>query len=254
MILSGIAKDIVDPKIRAIVLERCKQLKEDGVTTTKTGTFKMESGVPIRRVRIKKDFQKLPEVRTQPIPSKKDYKNKVYAEVGGDSNFRMAIFRNKEGELDFELENSFHWAQNHKKPDYMPRDKQPGFIGYVKPGAMALTYPEGNPEEVWELSARELRNRLYKVVKFSATVKNDKVKGEMTLRFHTEARKSTDLEKALKEAGASQTGSSKINLENPHLLLRLQKETFLSQVLFEGVHFRMAMDGTIKRIEGAEQA
>lgn len=245
--IEGMIEKIVDPKIRAIVQERCEQLRKDGITTTGKDDFKMASGVPIRRVRIKAKPTNPLVVRTQPIPSKKDYKNKVYATVAEGSNFRMAIFRNEEGELAVETENSFSWAQNHKKPDYMPRDKQPGFVGYVKPGVMALTYPEGHPEEVWNLSKEEFCKRLYKVVKF-------KKNGRMTLQVHTEARSDKELSEYLRSIERPDCGETSINLKEPSPRLLLVPSTYLKRVLFEGVHFRMAMDGTIKPIEGAKQA
>jgi len=245
--IKKLIKDIVDPEVKARVQEGYDKLVSGKKNVAEEGDFTMASGVPIRRVRIKASVSNPLEVRTQPTLSKKDYKNKVYATVAEGSNFRMAIFRNAKGKLEVEVENSFSWAQNHKKPDYMPRDKQPGFVGYVKPGVMALTYPEGNPEELRKLSPQELCKRLYKIVKIAGN-------GQMTLRFHIEARASTVLEKALEEAGENKKGSSKINLENPHLLLRLSPGTYLSQVLFEGVHFRMAMDGSIVFLDKAEQA
>ena len=76
----------------------------------------------------------------------------------------------------------------------------------------------------------------------------------MTLRLHTEARASTVLSKALAESGMHASGESQINLENPHSLLLLSPGTYLKQMLFEGVHFRMAMDGTIVFLDKAEQA
>ena len=107
------------------------------------------------------------------------------------------------------------------------------------PGTMALTHREGCPEEVQKLTQAELRKRLYKVVKFESS-------GRMTFRHHLEARASTVLEKYLKEEGFNAKGESKINLENQYLLLLLSPKTYLSQMLFEGIHFKMFLDGSIE--------
>jgi hypothetical protein len=136
-------------------------------------------------------------------------------------------------------DNSLSWAQNHKKEDYVPLDKKLGFIGYVMPGTMALTHREGCSEELQKLTKAELRKRLYKVVKF----RND---GLITFRHHLEARASTVLEKYLKEEGFNAKGESKINLENQYLLLLLSPKAYLSQMLFEGIHFKMLLDGSIE--------
>jgi hypothetical protein len=61
-----------------------------------------------------------------------------------------------------------------------------------------------------------------------------------------EARASTVLEKYLKEEGLKGKGESKINLDNPFLLLILSSKTYLSQMLFEGIHFKMLLDGSIE--------
>jgi hypothetical protein len=118
-------------------------------------------------------------------------------------------------------------------------DKKLGFIGYVMPGTMALTHREGCSEELQKITKAELRKRLYKVVKF----RND---GLITFRHHLEARASTVLEKYLKEEGFNAKGESKINLENQYLLLLLSPKTYLSQMLFEGIHFKMLLDGSIE--------
>jgi len=68
----------------------------------------------------------------------------------------------------------------------------------------------------------------------------------ITFRHHLEARASTVLEKYLKEEGLNGKGESKINLENQYLLLLLSPKTYLSQMLFEGIHFKMLLDGSIE--------
>ena len=89
------------------------------------------------------------------------------------------------------------------------------------------------------LSHQDLKKRLYKVVKFEST-------GRLTLRFNSEARASVVLSKDLKEAGKHAAGESKIDLIHPHELLLVSPSVYGSQVAFEGVHFRMLIDGSIQ--------
>jgi CRISPR-associated endonuclease Csn1 len=197
----------------------------------------MPSGVPINKVRIVAHTTNPMKLRDHAMASDKDYKTPYYVTAAEGSNFRLAVF-NVDGKLSVKPDNSLIWAQNHKKPDYVPFDKQPGFIGYIMPGSMALTY-ENSPDELKALSPKDLRKRLYKVVKFKST-------GKLTLRLHTEARASTVLGEALVAIGKLKEGESKINFEKPNELLCLAPSTYLSHMLFEGIDFKMNLDGSIK--------
>ncbi len=88
------------------------------------------------------------------------------------------------------------------------------------------------------LSRIELQRRLYKVVKFEST-------GRMTFRRHSEARASVELAKDLISMGKHKAGESVVDYENPHELLYMSPGSYLRAMLFEGIHFRMALDGTI---------
>lgn len=88
------------------------------------------------------------------------------------------------------------------------------------------------------LSRIELQRRLYKVVKFEST-------GRMTFRRHSEARASVVLSKDLIAMGKHKAGESAVDFETPHELLLMSPSSYLKTMLFEGVHFRMALDGTI---------
>jgi hypothetical protein len=73
--------------------------------------------------------------------------------------------------------------------------------------------------------------------------------GLITFRLHTEARASTVLESELSSAGFHKKGESKINLDDPYRLLLISPKVFLSQMLFEGIHFKMMLDGTVEFME-----
>lgn len=234
----AILDKIVDPTIRAYVTEALAALKAAGVKNVEPGTVKMPSGVPINKVRIfTPNATNAQTLRAHPIPSAKDYKTPYYVVSAEGSNFRLALFR-VDGKVFVEPDNALVWAQNHKKPDYVPFDRKPGFLGYIRPGTMALAYHEGRPEELEALSQGALRQRLYKVVKFAGN-------GQVTMRFHTEARAATVLEASLVASGFHKKGESKLNFDEPFRLLLVSPKVYLGQMLFEGIHFRMALDGSI---------
>ena len=225
----SIVDKIVDPAIRDIVANAIARLEAEGKNNVELGDIKMPSGVPINKVRIYAHTSDPNKLRNHDIPSAKEYKNPYYVESGAGSNFRLALF-NIDGKLLVKPDNSLDWAQNHKKPNYEPYDQMPGFVGYVMPGSMALTH---DGDKI---------GHLYKVVKFRSD-------GYITFRFHTEARASVVLEKELKEGGKHQKGESKIDFVKPHELLLLGSVTYLKQMYFEGIHFRMLIDGSIKFLD-----
>lgn len=233
---------IVDPAIRKLVESALARLKAQGVTNIEPGQITMPSGVPINKVRIfAKNATNAQTLRNHDFASQKDYKTPYYVTSSEGSNFRLALFC-VDGKVSVEPDNALDWAKSHKKPDYVPSDRKPGFLGYVRPGTMALAYHAGHPEELESLSQRELRKRLYKVVKF-------RTDGMITFRYHSEARAATVLEADLFAKGFHKKGESKLNFEDPFLLLLVSPKTYFSQLLFEGIHFRMALDGTITFIK-----
>lgn len=232
-----LSKSIVDPAIRAIVESRIDELEADGAKTVEAGDVKMPSGVPVNKVRIYAQTTNPSELRPHATPSKHEYKTPYYVASAAGSNFRMALY-NRNGRLSVEPDNLLVWAQNHKKADYVPLDRRDGFLGFICPGSMALVHSPGNPDELKTMSNAELVKRLYKVVKYTSNV--------MTCRLHVEARSSVDLGKDLKASGKHEKGESKIDLETPHELLLVSPGTYLKQMVFEGIHFKMMLDGSIR--------
>ena len=235
--IKNITPKIVDPVIRKIVEDAIAEMENNDITAVKPGDIKMPSGVPVNKVRIyAKNVTKPNELKNHPIPSEKDYKTPYYVETGRGANFRMAVFE-KDGIRSVEPDSALDWAQNHQKKDYVPFDKQPGFIGYIYPGTMALTCKNGNVAELKSLPGSELSKHLYKMVKYSVK--------QITFTLHNEARASVELDKALMEAGKKKNGSSKIDFENPHERLQVSPGVYLRQMIFEGIDFNMKIDGTI---------
>ena len=234
----ALVEKIVDPAIREQVKAQLLDLKSKGIKNVSAGDIRMPSGVPINKVRVEAQTTNPAKLRNHAMPSAKDYKTPYYVTSAEGSNFRLGLF--DEGGKRYVLpDNSLTWAQNHKHPDYVPLDQKPGFVGFIMPGSMALAYHENQSDELKGLSVQELCKRLYKVVKFRGDDRR------ITFRFHREARASVVLEKELGEFGKSRKGENTIDFENPHELLLLAEKKYRSQMLFEGIDFKMMLDGTI---------
>ncbi len=108
----------------------------------------------------------------------------------------------------------------------------------LRPGMHALIYEE-TPQELKALAPDELQKRLYVLRKFEES-------GRLTLWFHREARKATVLSKELKANGKNADGESKLGFRVPERLLLLSMSTYLSHMLFEGIHFVFTLDGRIE--------
>lgn len=234
-----LAPKIVDATIRAIVEKRLDELEAGGAKTVEANDVKMPSGVPINKVRIYAKTTNPAELRMHATPSKHEYKNPYYVTSTDGSNFRMALF-NRNGELSVVPDKLLAWAQNHKKEDYVPLDRQDGFLGFICRGSMALVHSVGNAAELKTLANADLVKRLYKVVNYEED-------GRITCRLHVEARSSVDLGKYLDATSVKRKkGEKSIDLETPHELLRLSPNTYFKQMVFEGIHFKMMMDGSIR--------
>ena len=97
--------------------------------------------------------------------------------------------------------------------------------------AIALRSPT---ENVKGLSNIELRKRLYTII--SVGGEGD---GRAQFKIATAAGMKKDL-------GPLASGFS---LEDPPTLIRMAPNKYLSQMLFEGIHFKMMIDGTIQFID-----
>ena len=231
----SLVEKIVDLSIREIVRSAIDGLKTAGIKSIEPGMIKMPSGVPINKVRIVAQTTNPSQLRMHDVVSDKDYKNPYYVTSAEGSNFRLGLF-SCDGKSFVKPDNSLDWAQHHKEEAYVPLDRQEGFVGYVMPGSMALARRDG--ENLLALNRVDLQRRLYKVVKFRSD-------GLVTFRRHSEARASVVLSKDLIAMGKHKAGESAVDFETPHELLLMSPSSYLKTMLFEGVHFRMALDGTI---------
>lgn len=228
--LLGNVGNIVDPEIRKTVQAALERFLAEGKTDVLAGDIKMQSGVSIKCVRMIQRQVKNPQsIRTQTFASELEYKNPYYVVSAGDSYFRMAIY-NDQGVLRAEADNRLVWAKEHKKESYVSLDHKQGFVGFVYQGSMAIALREQN-EDVRALGSAALRKRLYVLRSTGSEADN---RAQFTYAFSAGAKK--DLGKP----------ASQIDVENPPSLLRLNQRTYLSRMLFEGIHFKMMLDGSIK--------
>ena len=226
--IESLTEKIVDPAIKSIVESSLADLKAKGVKSLESGMIRMPSGVPINKVRIFADTKNPMQLRNHVIASSKDYKTPFYVKVSEGSNFRLAVFEIG-GELSAKPDNLLYWAQQHKKNGFVPYDRQDGFIGYIYPGSMAIVRTAFD-EDVRKLSNIELKNRLYCVVS---------VGGEGDNRAQFRYALAAGMKKDLGSPAAKYSDA------NPPLILRMGQKKFLAEMLFEGIHFKMMLDGTI---------
>lgn len=235
-----VLEKIIDPAVRKAITDeiarRGGDFKKAMDAAVAEGTFKLpgERGALIKKVRVEATTVKNPQVvRVRTVtPSRHDYKNAYWAESGADSNFRLAVYKRPNEKsaskaYEFIAENLLKYVKEAIKSQGDDSVR----IGYIRPGAMAIV--RGTEKTEAPL--------LYKVVAFG----NMETEKRITLRLHTEARGSVDLGKALGEAGASRYGESTIDKKRPHLLLRLQIGYAWDSLLFEGIHFKMDLNGDI---------
>lgn len=221
---------VVRERISALILQRGGDFKK----AVDQGGFTMASGVPIKKVRVETTTVTNPKILRvhTATPSKHDYKTPYYVQPASGSNFRLAVYKGVSGEWHFISENLL----DHVRGNVSPVPEKARLIGYILPGAMALAYQK---EGEWNESGFDAYKRLYEVVKFTDS------NNTITLRFHKEARRMKDLSAALVAAGKKGAGQSSVDFESPHELLLLNFKKAWVSFLFEGIHFKMGMDGIL---------
>ena len=214
--------DIVDDKIREIVINAIARLSKEGKNTFSEGDIKMSSGVVINKVRMKASLSNPLNLKTHKFASKAVYKRNYYVDSAHGSNFRVAVFEDNDGKRFLESDSLLAWA---KGSETVCKGKR--FLGYIYPGIMAMAPGD----------------HLYKIVKFELKADRKGVK-RIAFVFHSETRPSAVLGKELKDIGKKKDGES--NFENmPSERLLLSPEQYL-QMRYENVDFKMSLDGEIE--------
>lgn len=252
---------IVDPAVRAAVAAQVAEYRAAGKDFKtaiqqplwmKKPDAEGKHGVPILKVRIFADTVTDPHrLRRQLTPSDIEYKNFYYVNSARGSNFRLALFaRQKQSKgqnveyWELVIDNILTHAQEMKQPGYIPLEQrgEGKFLGFVYAGCAALKY-EHSPEELRTLSREALQKRMYYLVKFEKS-------GQITLKFHREARDSGTLQEFLTEKAKakqcmSAKGDSKFKFDVHQELLRVRSGAIKDHLLFEGIHFRITLTGEI---------
>ncbi len=239
--------NIVDDEVRRIVGEACKKhgdlkkaVQADDVWMNK------EKGVRINKVRIyARSVTRPVNIRKQRDLSVHEYKHQYH--VMNDRNYMMAIYvgKNEKGreKREFQIFSVFDAAEYYKKSNgeksgisLAPQYSERGYkLAYqLKVGTMVLLY-ENSPEEIWECSKVELKNRLYKVTGMSSMVISKYTYGVILMTFHQEAKPSTQLKIVNGEYKYKDTPDSLLKMLHTQI-----------KGLIEGQDFAISETGEIK--------
>lgn len=199
-----------------------------------------EKQIAINKVRMYANSVKNPlEIKEHSLLSKSrhEHKQKVYGQ--NDENYAIAIYEglDKKGKVkrSFETINLMDAGQYFKlsnkdfRDEYdivtNPHDKTGLPLKYImKKGLMVLFYKE-RPQELMELSIKDLNARLYKLSKFDA-------QGRLTFRTHFEARQASELKEIYS-----------VDFEKPFEQIRLQVSKL--DMMVEGYDFKISSTGKI---------
>ena len=204
----------------------------------------------IRHIRCYADTKNPIVVKKQTYLSKKSYKQNYYATNG--ENILYALYRDKDGNTDFECISLFNAAKTMKLEgirngiDLFPKQKTKGnkildFVFMLKSGIRVILRNEEN--SISELNENEIIKRLYVVARIF-----DPNRGNIQLQYHLEAREN----KLLAEAFPNEVfgkkginGFSYPDFENPIPRLLLDKSKL--NIWVEGKDFEILYDGKIRK-------
>ncbi len=240
-------KNIVDDAVRGIVEDA---IKLHGFKKAMEGPIYMnkEKGIEIKKVRIYVPSVTKPlNIRNQRDLSCKEYKRHYH--VSNDSNYVLAIYEGVvRGNVkrSFELVNKLDAGKFFKRstdrndyPDLFPIVSSQGYeLKYSLKVGMQVLLWEKRPDEIWDLSKEQLKDRLYRVVGLALKPAGDLTYGLITLRYHQEAKQAKDLK--------AKNGAFKADEEHRPLIAMLNTQF---NALIEGVDFELTLLGEIKAIK-----
>ena len=220
----------IDKRLQEVVLSELRRMKEEGTKNIDVGMVKWPNGIAIRSITVKaeQNAQKPLEIRCHTIKSKHSYKNPYYVLAAPNSNFRIAVFE-RNGKRTIAFDSLFAWAKNRKRVDFVPFNKQKGFLGYVYQGAMAITSESLDICSLKNESASAISRRLFVITSFSGAHQ------QIMLRYHREARAASEIRKLKKP-----------EMSEVPVVKEVGKKEMTSKLLFEGIDFRLTLDGRLK--------
>lgn len=195
---------IVDDVVRDKVKDALEGRKEKNFKEALADVYmNKEKGIRIKKARCYVPSIKRPiDIRQQRDQSRFDYKRQFH--VANDGNYMMAIYEGvvkgkpkREFELVKNIEAANYFKASQDKESFssiIPEKSAKGFPlrATLKIGTHVLLY-ENSASEVDFTDPVDLARRLYKVVGLSSKVVNGYNYGDITLRFHQEARQAKDI-------------------------------------------------------------
>lgn len=197
----------------------------------------------IKKIRVKTSNKNLPKIKSQSHVSqgnRKEYKEHYYATL--ENIFAMAIYETigdkGKREQAFKTISAFDLAKNNQGNSKLELPVEVNIIKnkgkkseillplskVLRVNQMALFY-ENNPEELRNLSKKELSNRFYKITQFESD-------GRIQLRHHAQGGADKDMKK-----------ESSLNFEKPAQKLRISLSNI--KAIFEGNDFILHPSGSI---------
>lgn len=239
-------KNIVDEVVREKV---ATAVKEKGLKKAVAETIWMneELQIPIKKVRIYTPTVTNP-IKLKGHRDKSVHEHKRYLHVKNDGNYCMAIYEgnNDRGKVirsyklvnNLDAVNYFNGKTGHDNLVPYSDEKDLPLKCILKTGTMVLFY-EKSPRELYECGVEELSKRLYKVTGMSSLVIKQGERrydyGTIELRYHLEARRSSDLKS---KSGAWKNGETCRSIIS---LLHSQLNAYV-----EGYDFDITSSGQVK--------
>ena len=192
--------NIVDDEVRRKVEEAIAMHGSLKNALENTIWMNEEKGIPIKKVRIITRLKNPINIRHHRDKSKHEYKRQFH--VKNDVNYMLAIYegidsKGKEKRA-FELVSNLAAANFYRKSHFsgfnsealVPKEKNGCVLKYqLKIGMMVILY-ENKPDEVWQLTKRELQKRLYIITGLGVHSANAMI---VTLLHNQDARPMSDI-------------------------------------------------------------
>lgn len=198
--IDTIVDDVVRDKVKEAVEGKTGKAFKEALADV---YMNKEKGIRIKKVRCYVPSIKRPiDIRQQRDQSRFDYKRQFH--VANDGNYMMAIYEGvvkgkpkREFELVKNIEAANYFKASQDKESFssiIPEKSTKGFPlrATLKIGTHVLLY-ENSASEVDFTDPVDLAKRLYKVVGLSSKVVSGYNYGDITLRFHQEARQAKEI-------------------------------------------------------------
>lgn len=224
----NIVDDTVREKVIAAISEHgnLKKASEAGIWMNK------EKGIKINKVRVFTSIKNPINIRLHRDVSSQKYKQAYH--VTNDNNYSIRIYaetdKNGKEKRSYELLNNYDAIRFYKRgiPNFPGKNSSKYMLKWIlKKGTMVIFYDK-SPDEILNLSTKELNKRLYKVY----VIESD---GRIRFVHHQEARAVTDIK--------TESGEYKSN-ENFRSRIRMSYNQF--QALVQGQDFEINDLGKIR--------